>query len=240
MAGSIGEREPTASSPGHAAARELAAVRICLRPLANPLALGCMGLAVATILATGLELSWIGVSQWHSTGVLIIAFAPSLQIVSCVFGFLARDAVAATSMGIQAATWLCVGLSLVLSTPGSTSHELGLLLLVAGTGVLFSATTAAQSKLVPALVLGLTSLRFILTGIYELNGGPGVEHAAGVTGVVLCAAALYGALSLEVEDTRQRTVLPTLRRGRGKQALELDLGAQVQRVAAEAGVRKTL
>jgi succinate-acetate transporter protein len=230
------------SSPRHDGA-ELRSARIFLRPIANPFALGFVGLAVATILVSGVELGWIPHADRTETAVLIIAFAPAIQIVASVFGFLARDAVAATALGVQAATWLCVGLSLLLAKPTShsRSHELALLLFVAGAAMFASAITAAQSKLVPALVVSLAGVRFVLTGIYKLGaGGIAWQHAAGWTGVVLCGVAMYAVLSLEIEDVLHHTVLPTLRRSRGKRALRSPLEEQVDQVSAEAGVRSQL
>jgi succinate-acetate transporter protein len=222
---------------------ELRATRVFLRPIANPFALGFVGLAVATILLSGIELGWISSAERTQTAILIIAFAPAVQLVACVFGFLARDAVAATALGVQAMSWLAIGLSLLVSEPSSHghSHELALLLFVSGAALLASATTAAHAKLVPALVVSLTGLRYILTGIYKLGAGGGAwQHAAAWTGVVLCAVALYAVLSLELEDVRHHTVLPTLRRNQGKRALRPRLGEQVEEVAAEAGVRSQL
>ncbi len=215
-------------------------VRITLRPIANPFALGFVGLAVATIIASGIELDWVRTFETHSAAVLILAFAPVLQILSSVVGFLARDAVAATGMGVLGATWLAVGLSLLLGAPGTHNHALGLLLFVAATAITFSALTAAQTKLVPAIVMALAAVRFVLTGAYELGNGTGWGHAAGWTGVALCVVALYGALSLEVEDIKHRTVLPTLRHGKGREVLEGDLAEQVEQVEHEAGVRAQL
>jgi succinate-acetate transporter protein len=222
---------------------ELRSARVFLRPIANPFALGFVGLAVATILVGGIELGWIPAADRAETAVLIIAFAPPIQAVACIFGFLARDAVAATALGVQSATWLCVGLSLLLSKKGvhGHSHELAMLLFVAGAAMFASGTTAAQSKLVPALVVALSGVRFVLTGIFKIGAGGTVwERAAGWTGVALCALALYAVLSLELEDILHRTVLPTLRRQRGKRALQSGLSEQVQDVAAEAGVRSQL
>jgi uncharacterized protein len=221
----------------------LRSARVFLRPIANPFALGFVGLAAATLLVSGIELGWIPVLDRTQTAVLIIAFAPVIQVVACVFGFLARDAIAATALGVQSVTWLCVGLSALLAKPTSHghSHELALLLFVAGAAMLASATTAAQSKLVPALVVGLSGVRFVLTGVYKLGaGGIAWQHAAGWTGVALCVIALYAVLSLEIEDVLHRTVLPTLRRSRGKRALRSRLEEQVEGLAAEAGVRSQL
>jgi succinate-acetate transporter protein len=232
-------RSFTADSDG----AQLRSARVFLRPIANPFALGFVGLAVATILVSGIELGWIPAADRTQTAVLVIAFAPPIQAVACVFGFLARDAVAATALGVLSATWLCIGLSELLAKPTSHghSHELALLLFVAAAAMFTSATTAAQSKLVPALVVSLAGVRFVLTGIYKLGAaGLAWQHAAGWTGVALCGLALYAVLSLEIEDVLHRTVLPTLRRSRGKSALHARLDEQVEQVAAEAGVRSQL
>ena len=61
-----------------------------------------------------------------------------------------------------------------------------------------------------------------------------------VAGQELGFAALYGAASLEIEGMRHSPLLPTLRRGEGRQALKPQLLDQVSDVAAEAGVRKQL
>lgn len=239
----------TGTAPGPAKATDstdptdgaqLSATRVFLRPIANPFGLGFVGLAVATLLMSGFELGWISGSERTETAVLILAFAPSIQLVACGFGFLARDAVAATALGVQAVTWLCVGLSLLLAKPSSHdhSHALALLLFVAGTAMLASAVTAAQSKVVVALVVSLAGVRFILTGIYKLAaGGTAWQHAAAWTGVALCGAALYAVVSLELEDINHRAILPTLRRSHGKRVLRPRLEDQVDEVAAEAGVR---
>jgi succinate-acetate transporter protein len=220
--------------------REPPATQVFLRPLANPFALGFVGVAGATIMAAGLELGWIPADQRHDTALLIIAFAPAILFLASVFGFLARDAIAATASGVMSATWLAVAIALLLSPPGSHSRALALLLFVAGTAILMSAAIAAQSKLVPAFVLSLTAIRFILAGIHEWGAGSVWGDAAGWAGVALCACALYAAISLELEDIKRRPVLPTLRRGTGRRALEPRLEEQVRHVAAEAGVRREL
>ena len=225
---------PNPASPNGEAQR---ATRIFLRPIANPFALGFIGLAVATIITSGTEMGWIPASQHHEAAVLIIAFAPALQLVASWLGFLARDAVAGTSMGVLSSTWLCIGLSLLLSRPGSHSHALSLLLFTAAAGILLSAATALQTKLVPGFVLLLAATRFTLTGLSEWGYGPAWGQAAGWTGIALAVSALYGALSLELESIN-RPILPTLRRAEARRALEPHL--DVERVATEPGVRSQL
>lgn len=211
-----------------------------LRPIANPFALGFLGLAGATLVASGVELSWVPAAQRHEAAVLILAFAPPLQVISCIFGFLARDATAATGAGVLAGSWAAIGFTLLVTRAGAVSESLALLLLVAVCGAAFSAITAVRSKGVPAAVLGLAAVRFLLTALFEFGDGAGWRQAAGWTGVALCGLALYAALSLELEDDRRHTVLPTLRRGAARRALHADLDQQVEEVAAEAGVRSQL
>src|SRR5579875_1597318 len=108
---------------------------------------------------SGFELGWISGSERVQTAVLILAFAPAIQLVACVFGFLARDAVAATALGVQSAGWAAIGISLLMAKPSADghSHALALLLFVAAVALLASAVTAAPSKLLPALVVTLTA-----------------------------------------------------------------------------------
>lgn len=135
---------------------------------------------------------------------------------------------------------MVVGVDLLLSSPVSTSHALGVLLIAAAAWILLCALGSALGKLAPAAVLLLTALRFLLTGLYELTANQGIEHAAAVVGLALVAVAAYVAFALEVENLQRRTVLPLLRRGRGAEAMQGDLAAQAQRVEHEAGVREQL
>jgi hypothetical protein len=61
-----------------------------------------------------------------------------------------------------------------------------------------------------------------------------------VVGIGLCGIALYAVVSLALEETRHREVLPTFRRGSGSRVLEPELGRQIEHLAAEAGVREEL
>jgi len=216
------------------------AARIFLRPIATPFPLGFGALATASLLVAGLELGWFARSDQVLVAVVLIAFAFPLQFVASTFGFLGRDTAAATGFGIQGATWLVVGIDLLLTRPARPSHALGVFLIAAAAWVLISALGSALGKLVPAAVLALTALRFAITGLYELTGSTALEHAAAIVGLVLVAAAAYAALALEVENLQRRTVLPLLRRGHGAEALHGDLVAQARRLDREAGVREQL
>jgi uncharacterized protein len=83
-------------------------------------------------------------------------------------------------------------------------------------------------------------VRFGLTGIYELSAAGGWQDVAGVVGLAVVAAAAYTVWALELEDTRDRPVLPTFRRGPAARALTGAPAAQLEGVEHEAGVRRQL
>jgi uncharacterized protein len=214
--------------------------RISLRPIGSPLPLGLLALAVATFTLAGLQLSWIPQAQQHDAALAILTFAVPLQLLSCIYGFIARDSAAGTGMALQAGGWFAIGITTLTGPPGKTSPALGLLLVGAATVLLVPAITASLSKLLASLVMALTSVRFYLTGAYELSSSGHWKDAAGVAGLVLAAAAFYAGLAFELEDSRRATLLPTFRHGKGRRALSGNLADEVDEVQHEAGVRTVL
>jgi succinate-acetate transporter protein len=163
-----------------------------------------------------------------------------LQYLASVFGFLARDSAGGAGMAMLGACWTVTGALTLLSPPGRRNPALGLLLLFACAALLVPALAASLGKVAAAAAFALAATRFALTGIYEYSGGTGWERASGWTGLVLCLVALYNAFAFELEDTRHRTVLPVLRWGSGRRAIDGGEPAQVRNVAREAGVREQL
>ena len=215
-------------------------IRITLRPIASGLPLGFLALAVATLLVSGLQLEWLDPGESRVVALALLAFVFPAQLVASVLGFLARDVVAGTGMGILAGTWLTVALTTLTSEPGSTSRALALLLAIAAITMLVPASGAVSGKIVPALVLATTAVRFAVTAAYEWTASEGWRVTAGGVGLVLCLLALYAALAMLLEDVQHRTVLPVLRRNGGSSAMTGGLADQVQRIEAEAGVREQL
>jgi succinate-acetate transporter protein len=190
---------------------DAAATRVVLRPIASPLPLGFLALALATIPFTAVQLGWIAPTEARVAAIGAIAATVPLQLLASVFGVLARDVVAATGMGVLAGTWGTVGLVTVTSPPGSVSPGLGVFLVTAGVCMLVPAASAS-AKLVPATVMALAALRFVVTGAYELTASAGWKSAAGWVGLLLGAVAVYAAIALALESTQGRTVLPLGRR----------------------------
>ncbi len=118
------------------------ATRIVLRPIGNPLPLGFLALAAGTLLVSALQLEWLQPTDGSQVALIIVAFVFPLQLLASVFGYLARDVVAGTGMGLLSGTWLSIGLVKLTSEPGATSDALGLFLLLAATAMLVPAAAA--------------------------------------------------------------------------------------------------
>ena len=216
-----------------------APARIALRPIGTPLPLGFLGLFVATVGFSAVQLHWIPAPQGSAVALGVLAVAVPAQLLSSVYGFLARDPVAGTGMAVLAGTWGAVALVTLTSPPGAASPGLGVLLLAAAAAMLVPAG-AATTKLIAAAVMLLASLRFAVTGVAQLTGSATWLTAAGVTGLVLATVAIYAALGFELEDVRHRTVLPLGRRGSGADVMTGGPAEQLHHVTHEAGVREQL
>jgi succinate-acetate transporter protein len=225
---------------GHSPSDNAAATRLVLRPLATPLPLGFLGLFFATMLVSGVQLGWVPVGDQRDLAIGILVLTVPVQFIACIYGFLVRDLVAGTGMGLLAGAWGTVALVLLLSPPGSTSAGLAWVLVLAGTALLVPAFAAGQAKVLAAAVTLGTAVRFWVTAVYEWGGSHAWETAAGGVGIALGVLALYAALAFEIEDQRRRTVLPTLRRKAGEKAMTAGLAEQVDQAHHEAGVRKVL
>ncbi|HLM05344.1 MAG TPA: hypothetical protein VK402_09185 [Blastococcus sp.] len=200
--------------------------RVVLRPLATPLPLGFLALVLATVAFSAVQLGWVPPTEGRIAGLTAVFATVPLQLLAAVIGFLARDPVAATGMGVLAGTWGVVGLSTLTSPPGTTSAELGVVLVTAGLCMLVPAVSAG-AKLVPAAVMGLAGVRFAVTGVHHLTGSVGWRTAAGWVGLALAAVALYAALGLELEGSHSRTILPLGRRSPAEPAGEPGIRPQL-------------
>ena len=217
-----------------------AATRIVLRPLASPLPLGFLALAVSTVVFSAVQLGWVPPTEGRVAALTALAATVPLQLLASVMGFLARDPAAATGMGVLSGTWCVIGLTTLTSPTGAVSAGLGVLLLTAGLVMQVPAVSAAGSKLVPAAVMCLAGIRFAVTGAYELTGSTAWQSAAGWIGLALGASALYAALALELEGSERRTVLPLARHGAGQSAVQGEGPLAAGDLLIEPGVRPQL
>jgi uncharacterized protein len=215
------------------------ATRVVLRPVASPLPLGFLGLVAATVLFSAVQLHWIPTTQSSVAALTALVVTVPLQLLASVIGFLARDPVAATGMGVLAATWALTGVVTLQSPPGAVSPGLGVLLLTAAVAVLVPAV-AGRSKLAVAVTMASTAVRFGVTGGYELSGSAGWRVAAGVVGLVVAACAGYAALALELESHGRREVLPIGRSGLARESAGGQGVFDEEELAREPGVRPRL
>jgi uncharacterized protein len=212
--------------------------RIFLRPIGSPLTIGMSGLAIASLVESGLALKWVPSSEAAQAGLILLAVPFVLQLLATVFSYLARDGAAGAAIGVLATTWLSLGLSHVTAGTERTTAVLGLLLLAAGGVLVLSSIAISLGKPLPAAVFIIAALRFGLAGVYELSAVGAWQHIAGIVGLVVCAVAAYCVLAFELEGQQRRAVLPTLRRGQAVLAVSGAAGEQADGVAREPGVRQ--
>jgi succinate-acetate transporter protein len=212
--------------------------RVFLRPIGSPLTAGLAGLAIGSLVEAGLSLRWVGVSDTHQVGLVLIAVPFVLQLIACVFAYLARDGSAGATLGMLSTSWLALGLVHLASVPGHTSGALGLLLLASGGTVACSAAAISTGKPLPGVVFALAAGRFAVAGIYQLSSVVTWRDADGIIGLVVTGVAVYALLAFKLEDQRHHPLLPTFRRGLGRRAMLGGPLAQLDDIDSEAGVRR--
>jgi succinate-acetate transporter protein len=174
--------------------------RIFLRPIGSPAALGLSGLVVASLVSSGLELGWLADTERHAVALALVGFAFPLQLVASLFAFVARDGAVGTALGVLSGAWLVNALVFLTSLPGTTTGALGLVLLAVAGLLGASAAAVAMTNRLSAAVFATASLRFALTGIYELSGTEFWQDAAAVVGLVLVALAGFAMATTVMRD----------------------------------------
>ena len=214
--------------------------RVFLGPIGSPLPLGLLALMCAGLL---LSLEGVGAfpaSDSRTIGLILLGFVVPLELLASVLSFVARDGIAGTALGLFGGAWLATGLNSLTATPGSTSAAFGAFMIALAASFAVAIGGAAFGKAGPAAVVVLGSARLLLFGLYNVSGSAGLEHAAGIVGFALAAAALYSALATELEDIHGDLRLPMGRRARAREALAGPWEKQLDRLDREPGVRQQL
>lgn len=207
--------------------------QVMLRPMGTPLPMGFIALAASTTVFAVLQLGLLADDQGRIAALAVLALTVPLQGLAAVLGFFTRDAVAGTGMAVQAGTWAAVAVVTLATPAGAHSPGLGVVLRVSAAAQVMSAV-AGMAKVAAALVMGLSAVRFAVTGVAELSGSTLWLTAAGVVGLVLGAAALFAALAFELETQGYRPL--SIGRRIDDERGEQTLGSLSQ----EPGVRRRL
>ncbi len=214
--------------------------RIVVRPLGSALPLGFFAFAIGTVLLAAAELKWIPPTETLLLVVILLTYVAPLELLAGIFGFLSRDAGAATAMTIFGAGWIALGLYFLHAGMAARSVTFGMFMVLDSLAILSIAIVSIGGKPLIAIILFLSALRFLLVAAVQFGAGAAIGLASGAVGMLTGLFALYGGLALLMEDVKQRTVLPVFRRSSAKQAMEGSLEEQLTRIAREAGVRQQL
>jgi hypothetical protein len=213
--------------------------RIMLRPIGSGLPLGFFSFGIGMLLLACQAIGWISVGEQRDVGLLLASFVFPLELVATVFAFLARDTLAATTLGLFTTSWLALGLAELTSPAGSTSVTLGIYLFGFSTAVLLLALLSTMGKPFFSALLGLAAVRMVIAGTYEVGGSKTLYHVAGGCALALAALAMYGGAALSLEDAGRRGVLPLFRRGQAEESFA-GYQAQLEQLEYEPGVRQQL
>ncbi len=212
-------------------------VAIVLRPLASGLPVGFFALVAAATMVGAEPLRWLPSSATLALGLILFPTAIA-QLVGGVSAILSRDVIAATLMMTFSGVWL--GTALVFTLHPAHGLEVLAVWYLALCPVIACLITSATGKLALTLVPAVGLPTFLATGLWLLLGGRALGEVAGGLSLLLAMVGLYAGLALLLEDSRHRTVLPTLRRGAMRTALTGDLQTQLRDIEHEAGVRRYL
>jgi succinate-acetate transporter protein len=215
-------------------------VRVVVRPYGSSIPLGFFAFGIGMFLYAAFDASWVKATQGHSIGLLLAGFVAPLELVATIFAFLARDTVAAATLGLFAGSWFVGGLATMQAKPGALDPALGYFLIAFTVVVVLLACAALLGKPFMAVLLVVSASRGLLSAIYQLGGGQTWNYVAGWVALSIFCIAMYGGIAFLLEDALGRTVLPLGRRGGAREAVEGGLSAQLRGLEDEAGVRHTL
>ena len=214
--------------------------RIVLRPIGSGLPLGFFSFGIGMLLLGCSAIGWIPLLEQKHVGMTLMSFVFPLELLATIFGFLGRDTLGATTLGLFTTSWLFIGWSDYASPPGQKAVSLGVYLFGFGAVALLLAVLSLGGKPFFSLLLGLAVARMVLDGYYEVGGTHEWLKVSGGFGIALAVLAFYGGVALGLEDAQRREVLPLFRRGQAREALQGDYRAQLEQLESEPGVRQQL
>lgn len=214
--------------------------RVVVRPYGSVLPLGFLAFGVGAFVTASFSLGWIDTTQAMQMFVLLLVFVVPLQAVAGVFAFLSRDTAGGTTLMFFSGVWAsfaAIGLTL---KSGETSEAEGFFLIAVSVVIVVFALASIVGNPSFTVFLLVGCARFAFNGLYQLTGSKTMEHVAGYAGLALVLVAGYAGLAFLLEDSAHRPVLPFIRRGAARDALDADLIDQLRRLEREPGVRSRL
>src|ERR1700691_6115500 len=162
--------------------------RIALRPIGSPMSSGFFTVAIDSVLFSALQWGVLPAADQRAAA-LIVFPAFVVQVIVGIFAFLGRDSIAATLMMSFATTCLIDALIFYVDPPGAAA-AIGIFFIVFSVFAAFMLASALPKRALAA-VLVVAVPRFLIAGIAEITGSPGVAQAGAVLGFLLAAVALY-------------------------------------------------
>lgn len=229
--------EPARVEPGEATHRRSVPAYVTLKPLASGLPFGFFGLVAAATIVGVQAYGFLPPQAGKAIGLLLLATFV-LQLIGGISCIVGRDVISASLMLVFSTTWLVTAL-VYLVHPVDGLVSLGLWYFALGP-VIICLIVSATGKLALSLVPMTGLPAFIVTGVWLIGNAHDafLGEVVGVLSFLLAASGLYAGLALLLEDSRRRTVLPTLRRGPMREAFTGDFDAQLRDLEHEAGVRR--
>lgn len=215
-------------------------VRVTVRPYGSVVPLGFLAFGIGMFLYAALDAPWVKPTETHTIGLMLVSFVAPLEAVATVIAFLARDTMAGVALGLFTGSWIMTGLATMQATPGVLSPAQGYFLIAFTIAVLLLASVSWLGQPLIAVLLTVSSLRAILSAVYQLGGGQGWNETGGWLALGIFCVAMYGGLAFLLEDAKGVAVLPLGRRGSSREAIEGDMDTQLRGLADEPGVRKHL
>jgi uncharacterized protein len=215
-------------------------VRVVVKPYGSALPLGFFAFGIGMFLYAAQGAEWVKASDGHTVGLILATFVAPLEFLATVIAFLARDTMSAAALGLFSASWLSGGILLAQATPGVLDRADAYWLIAFTIVVLLLGVAAWEGKPMISVLLLVAAARGALSAVYQFGGGKVWMHASGWVALAIFVIAMYGGLAFLLEDARGATILPLLRRGKSREAIEAGLAEQLQGLESEAGVRHTL
>lgn len=214
---------------------------IVLRAYASPLPLGLFAFAVGNVLLAVSHLGGFSPADVRVVMVMLATFIALPQFLAAVLGFLTREPLVATLLGLLAVTWPTDAV-VQQYTGATTSAPRGALFLALAGVLVLLALPGLTSKPLFSVVLFAAALRFAAGGVYDLTASTTWMRVSGIVAILVAVLAAYLATALVIEDVRHRTVLPVGRLGgtESRSAMEAGLATQARSLPQEAGVRAQL